>query len=50
MDATSGQGLQAAVAALESLGRRQVPDQAAVLAGALALESLCAPGGNQGDA
>jgi hypothetical protein len=45
MDATSGRGLKAAVAALEALAEGQVPDQAAVLAGALALESLCAAGG-----
>jgi hypothetical protein len=45
MDATSGRGLKAAVAALEALAEGQVPDRAAVLAGALALESLCAAGG-----
>jgi hypothetical protein len=45
MDATSGQGLKAAVAALEALAQGHAPDQAAVLAGALALESLCVVGG-----
>jgi hypothetical protein len=45
MRATSAQGLEAAVAALEALAEGRVPDQAAVLAGALAGLKVLASGG-----